>query len=147
MWVDLAPNSASRGSRKLFGSEFRFQGVEKTLEEIQHERLRLAHGFAYLGVDQRGEYDRSAIARNGCLVDPGHAGFGLRDRVDEGDGHLVEFDAVELRKQAVAEHLDRDSGAVGDEEDGSAAVGHEQGPGGVFGLRGGCAACNITVST
>jgi hypothetical protein len=40
---------------------------------------------------------------------------------------LVEFDAVELRKQAVAQHFDRDPGTVGDEEHGSTGIGHEKG--------------------
>ena len=40
---------------------------------------------------------------------------------------MVELDAVELREQAVPQHLDRDAGAVRDEEHGSATIGHEMG--------------------
>ncbi len=144
LFVPRAVRTADRVSG--FRAELRLERIQKTLEEIQHERLGLAHGFAYFGVDQRGEDNGAAVSRCGGLVDPGDAGPGLVDRVDEGDGHLVEFDAVELRKQAVAQHLDGDPRAVGDEEHGSAAFGHEKGPGGVFWLRAGCAACNITVS-
>ena len=110
-----------------FRSELRLERIQKTLEKIQHEGLGLAHGLAYLGVDERGEYHRPAPVRNRGLVDPAHAGLGLRDGVDEGDGPLVEFDAVELREQAVAEHLHRDPGPIGDEEHGSAGIGHEKG--------------------
>src|SRR5207253_2524221 len=105
-----------------FRSELRLERIQKALEKIQHEGLGLAHGLAYLGVDQRRKYYRSAVSRNRGLVDPAHAGPGLLDGIDEGDGPLVEFDAVELREQAVAEHLHRDPGPVGDEEHGSARI-------------------------
>jgi len=115
-----------------FRPELPLERIQKALEEIQHESLCLAHGLAYLGVDQGGEYHRSAVSRSRGLVDPAHAGLGLLDGVDEGDGSLVEFDAVELREEAVAQHLDRDPGPVGDEEHGSARIGHERGRAGYF---------------
>jgi hypothetical protein len=37
-------------------------------------------------------------------------------RIDEGDGCLGEFHLIELRQQAVAEHLGGDAGTVGEEK-------------------------------
>jgi len=67
-----------------FRAELSFQRIQKALEEIQHERIRLAQGLARIRVYQRRENDRAEAGRTRGGVDPRHAGLGLRHRVDEG---------------------------------------------------------------
>src|SRR5262249_60618762 len=106
-------------------AELGLERVEEALEEIEHERVGAAHRLADRRVYQRRERDRPQPRGPGGAVDALNARPGLLDRVHEGDGLVGRFDTVELGKQAVTEHLDRDTGAVRDEEHGWAAIEHE----------------------
>ena len=105
VWLDLTPSPASSGSMKLskksMNSALARRSTARTSLLTSVENT-IGWPFCLLGGDAR------------------QAFLGLLGRVDEGQGDLVELDALELREQAVAEHLRRDAGAVGDEEDGSA---------------------------
>ena len=59
-------------------------------------------------------------SRSGDLVDLLDHGVDLLGRIDERYRQPVKLDLLELRQQAVAEHLGGDAGAVRDEEDGAA---------------------------
>ena len=105
VWLDLTPRPASNGSMKLSKS--------------MKKRVGAAHDRAHVVVDESREHDRLAAVAAFAL-DAREALLGFFRRIDEGQGDLVELHAFELRQQAVAEHLRRDAGAVGDEEHGSA---------------------------
>jgi len=105
-------------------AELRLQRPEKSLEEVEHQRVRTAHDVPYPVVHQRREHDRPRAPGHGCAGD-------ARDRfprsllaVDERDDRGSEADAVELGQQAVAQCLGGEAGAIRDEKDGAIAVGH-----------------------
>ena len=118
--VSLRVPRAVRAANGMRGSlsELSFQGSQECLEEIEDEGLGSVHEVAHLVVDQGREYDRTS-AGTGGLVDPSDAGFRLGRSVDEGDGNVMEFDALELGQQAVSEHFHGDAGAVRHEENSS----------------------------
>jgi hypothetical protein len=107
VWLDLMPSSP-------------LERADEGLEEIDEYALRAPHHFAHVAVHERGEDDRLAVAAQGFAFDALQAFQGPVHAVDDGQGHLVEFHALELGEQAVAQHLRRDAGAIGDEEHGAA---------------------------
>jgi len=109
-------------------AELALERAEKGLEEVHEEGVGAPHDVADFGVHQSRENQGPPVPRGGGVVDARHAFLGLGDRVDEGQGHLLEIDALELGEQAVPEHLDRDAGPVGDKKCRSAASSHV-GPG------------------
>src|SRR6185503_19097313 len=81
------------------------------------QRVGAPEHRAHLLVHQRGEYDGLAVAARRLGLDACQALVRLLRAVDERQGDLAELDTLELREQAVAEHLRRDAGAVGQEKD------------------------------
>src|SRR5690242_9673925 len=93
----------------------RFQRVDERLEEIEEQRARPAHDRAQVLVDEGGKDYRLRITV-GLGLDARETLLGFLGAVDEGQGNLIELDALELREQAVAEHLRGDARAIGDEK-------------------------------
>jgi len=104
-------------------AQARLERIDEGLEEIHEQRIGLAHDGAQVAVHEGGEHDGLAVAPRALRLDARPAVLGLVQRIDERQGDLLELQALELRKQAVAEHLGGDAGAVGDEEH-SAALRH-----------------------
>ena len=94
----------------------RFERVDEGLEEVHEQRVGAPDHGAHVLVHERGEHDRLPAAVRGFGLDAREAVLGFLGAVDEGQGDLVELDALELGQQAVAEHLRRDAGAIGDKE-------------------------------
>ena len=129
--VLVAVGDAVRASGRVraLGVELDLERRDEDLEEVERERLRLlAHPRAHRLVDDRAEHDRRAILGRRVVVDLADHGVDLLARIDERNRVPLELELLELRQQAVAEHLGGDAGAVGDEEDG-AAIGHAEGCG------------------
>jgi len=93
-----------------------FERIDEGFEEIDEQCVRAPHHGAHVLVDQRREDDRLPAAVGRFGLDAREAFFRFLGAVDEGQGDLVELDALELGQQAVAEHLRRDARAIGDEE-------------------------------
>ena len=71
-------------------------------------------------VDDRAEHDRRPLFARRGLVDLPYRRFDRSGVSTNGIVMSVELELLELGQQAVAEHLGRDAGAIGDEEDGAA---------------------------
>ncbi len=126
--IILAVGDAVGAARRVraLGLELGLERRDEDLEEIERERVRVAaNGRTHRLVDDRAEHDRRLDLAHGRLVDLTHGGIDLVGRVDERDRLPLEVEILELRQQAVAEHLRRDAGAIGNEEHG-AAVRHRR---------------------
>jgi hypothetical protein len=103
---------------RAFRAEFPFERLDERLEQIECQCIRLAADrLAHHFVHDRADDDRApAFALRGVVYLPDRLGDPLR-RVDERNRHALERDLIELREQAVAEHLGGDARAVRQEED------------------------------
>jgi hypothetical protein len=110
-------------------AESRLQRGDERLEEIEHQRVRPPDDGAELGVDERREYDWPAVVAHGLALDLVEALLGAGDAVDKRQRHLDELHPLELRKEAVAEHLGGNPGAVRYEKHG-ASLSHDRKEGG-----------------
>ena len=114
------PEASFAGQQETF---LNIRGIDNVLEAIREVFASLYNDRAisyraHVVVDQGREHDRLAVLL--LRGDARQAFLGLLGRVHERHGDLVELHAFELRQQAVAQHLRRNAGTVGDEENGSA---------------------------
>lgn len=96
-----------------FDSESRFERVDEGFKEIEHQGSGVPDDIPRFAIYECGKHDRGAVARGKRLPDARHALFlGLCQRVNEWQRDFSDLQALELGEQAVAQHLDRDSGAI-----------------------------------
>jgi len=89
---------------------------DEDLEAIQHQCFGLRQHGADLDVHQRADDDGPRAVACARLIDLLDRLLGFLRRIDEGQGGLAERHLVELREQAMAQHLRGDAGAVGNEK-------------------------------
>ena len=99
--------------------ELALQRRDEDLEAVEEERVRPPHHLGDIAVHQGADHDGAGAVpfREGVdvLDDIPRLVHGIHER----ERDLVECDALELREQAVPQHLGGDAGAVGDEEGGA----------------------------
>ena len=107
-----------RPARRMrrFRVELGFERGDEHLEQVEHQRVRVAELRAHRLLDDRTEHQGPPAFAGGDIVDPPQNTFDLFRRVDVRHRHALKFEVLELRQQAVAQHFGRNAGAIGNKK-------------------------------
>src|SRR5450759_2745485 len=117
--AEIAGAVRTPGRMRRRHAEFLFHRPDKNFEAVERLRVSRSHYGRQLGMNECAEYERPGPVLGALAVDPLDRSARFLNRIDERQCHFVESDALKLREKTMAEHLGRDTGAVGDEERGA----------------------------
>jgi hypothetical protein len=112
--VDDLVRDAVRAPRTLarLDLEFALERAEERVEKVEEQAVAALHDAAQVVLDQRAENDRAQAVLVLGRVDLPYGFFCLVNRGDKWQGDLSEFEALELREQAVPHRLGCHAGLV-----------------------------------